>query len=264
MIKKTIFDKTIKRVNKLKKLSVFGMSDIHGIHPRFMKSALKKQGFDIKNPNHLVVIAGDIIDGFGNEQDIVNYLRELHKAGRLLAVRGNHDFGPSIQVNYQHRNKLSVHKYKSIADYNWLKSFPYQLETKFFNMAHGIWLPYDMLYRKDDHEFMSIWGSPILLAEERDDWWWVSDLMVETVKTRYKSSIMEYVRTLNKDTYIGHFDTGRIAELIDNSGAAKEDYAFSDEGLISFGEKLYYLDSSVILNDSKRIICRRFEYNEKI
>lgn len=69
----------------------FVASDIHGFYSIFF-NALKEKGFDINNPNHNVIICGDVFDRGKQAQMLLDFLTELNKQGRLLLVKGNHEW----------------------------------------------------------------------------------------------------------------------------------------------------------------------------
>lgn len=52
--------------------------------------ALKENGFEVNNPNHILIICGDIFDRGTKPLDVYNFIRELPKERRIL-VRGNHE-----------------------------------------------------------------------------------------------------------------------------------------------------------------------------
>lgn len=68
----------------------FVTSDIHGFYDEFMTS-LDRAGFNIINPNHILVICGDIFDRGSQPLQIYMFLRSLPKERRIL-VRGNHEY----------------------------------------------------------------------------------------------------------------------------------------------------------------------------
>ena len=67
----------------------FVTSDIHGFYDEF-RSALKKAGFRVNNPNHILIICGDIFDRGSKPLEIYKWLRKLPKYRRIL-IRGNHE-----------------------------------------------------------------------------------------------------------------------------------------------------------------------------
>lgn len=72
----------------MKKL--FVCSDIHGFYDELMK-ALNKASFDINNPDHILVVCGDIFDRGEKPLEVYKFLRELPRERRIL-IRGNHEY----------------------------------------------------------------------------------------------------------------------------------------------------------------------------
>lgn len=75
----------------------FITSDIHGFFDIFHK-ALLGAGFEENNPDHILVVCGDIFDRGKQPLETYYYLRGLPKERRIL-VRGNHEFLLRDMVN---------------------------------------------------------------------------------------------------------------------------------------------------------------------
>ena len=67
----------------------FISSDIHSFFDEW-QLALKENGFDIENPNHIIVVCGDIFDRGTKPLEVYEFLRALPKERRIL-IRGNHE-----------------------------------------------------------------------------------------------------------------------------------------------------------------------------
>ena len=68
----------------------FIASDIHSFFPLY-KEALEKNGFDIDNPEDIIIICGDAFDRGNDTLDVYNFLRKLPKERKIL-IRGNHEY----------------------------------------------------------------------------------------------------------------------------------------------------------------------------
>lgn len=66
------------------------MSDIHSQFDLLYK-ALSKAAFDLKNPEHIVIINGDILDRGNDGDKVIRFLENLISKNRLLGIMGNHD-----------------------------------------------------------------------------------------------------------------------------------------------------------------------------
>lgn len=75
----------------------FITSDIHSFFDIFHK-ALLDAGFEENNPDHILIVCGDIFDRGEQPLEVYHYLRNLPKEKRIL-IRGNHEFLLREMVN---------------------------------------------------------------------------------------------------------------------------------------------------------------------
>lgn len=68
-------------------MKIFCTADLHSFFTPF-KEALDKAGFEENNPEHLLVVCGDVFDRGGESVDVYNYLNNLTN---VVLVRGNHE-----------------------------------------------------------------------------------------------------------------------------------------------------------------------------
>jgi len=71
-------------------MKYFVASDIHGFFNEF-KAALDEAGYDVNNPNHHLIICGDIFDRGLQANEVYNFLRSIPKDRRTY-IRGNHEY----------------------------------------------------------------------------------------------------------------------------------------------------------------------------
>lgn len=69
-------------------MKYFASSDIHGFYDEWIL-ALKNKGFDIKNPNHKIIICGDIFDRGRQPKKIIDFI--LSNKNKVILIRGNHE-----------------------------------------------------------------------------------------------------------------------------------------------------------------------------
>jgi len=69
-------------------MKYFVCSDIHGFYDEWI-SALNKQGFDINNPEHKIIVCGDLFDRGNQPKEIINFV--LSKKDKFIIIRGNHE-----------------------------------------------------------------------------------------------------------------------------------------------------------------------------
>ena len=68
----------------------FLFSDVHAMYDKLM-TALLDAGFEIDNPNHIVVSLGDMLDRGDQGHEVILFLESMIKRERILGVIGNHD-----------------------------------------------------------------------------------------------------------------------------------------------------------------------------
>lgn len=70
-------------------MKCFVSSDIHSFYTEY-KKALDDAGFDISNPEHGIIICGDIFDRGNESRELLNFLLKIPD-NRLIIIKGNHD-----------------------------------------------------------------------------------------------------------------------------------------------------------------------------
>lgn len=70
-------------------MKYFVVSDIHSFAEE-LKSALKLAGFNKKDPNHALIVVGDLFDRGSDTLGVYNFIRSVPKSRRIL-IRGNHE-----------------------------------------------------------------------------------------------------------------------------------------------------------------------------
>lgn len=68
----------------------FCSSDIHSFYDEWMLSLTESQ-FDINNPEHVVIICGDLFDRGNQSTECFTFVKQLAAENRLIYVRGNHE-----------------------------------------------------------------------------------------------------------------------------------------------------------------------------
>jgi serine/threonine protein phosphatase 1 len=81
-------------------LKYFVVSDIHGHFYELIKALHGK--YDEYNPNHKLIVAGDLFDRGTQNVEVFNYLYRLKNEGKAIIIKGNHDsfFDDLINENY--------------------------------------------------------------------------------------------------------------------------------------------------------------------
>ena len=81
----------------------FAVSDVHSFYYELV-DALHRTGFDLTDPEHILIICGDAFDRGTQSLKMFEFIKDLHNEGRLVYVRGNHedllmDFIEAIRKN---------------------------------------------------------------------------------------------------------------------------------------------------------------------
>ncbi len=69
-------------------MKYFVTADIHGFYDEFME-ALKEKGFDLTNPEHKLIICGDVFDRGHQPQQLIDFI--LSNKEKIILIRGNHE-----------------------------------------------------------------------------------------------------------------------------------------------------------------------------
>lgn len=138
-------------------MKLFVVSDIHSFYTLF-RNALDKSGFDSTNPNHLLVICGDLFDRGTESVKLWEYLKSINNK---IMIRGNHEdlMLEMIERGYPQSYDKSNGTWDTAKQFAWnkdlreidwrnlysiFKSIVYQMvdyyETKNYVFVHG-WIP---------------------------------------------------------------------------------------------------------------------------
>lgn len=69
-------------------MKYFVSSDIHGFFNEW-QNALKDKGFDLNNPEHKIILCGDLFDRGNQPKEIIDFV--LKHKDRVILIRGNHE-----------------------------------------------------------------------------------------------------------------------------------------------------------------------------
>lgn len=71
-------------------MKYFVVSDVHGFFTELI-SALSDAGFDDTNPDHKLVICGDLMDRGQEAEKLQDYIQLLLEENKVILIRGNHE-----------------------------------------------------------------------------------------------------------------------------------------------------------------------------
>ena len=198
-------------------MKIFAVSDIHSYFTQ-LKLALDEKGFEANNPEHLLVVCGDVFDRGPGSTAVYEFLNNLTNA---VLVKGNHEdlmeevwergycqahdqsngtfrtivdmFSEAANNETHEAIKLSEQKLRPFFD----KMVNY-FETKNYIFVHG-WIPCDA-YGSPDKP----WYQRNRLLTYRPDWRdcndveWMSARWVNGIKAGYveKNRVLEPGKTI--------------------------------------------------------------------
>lgn len=71
-------------------MKFFVFSDVHGFYNELIEE-LKKNGFDVNNPEHKLISCGDNFDRGPQNVEMLDFLKEMVEKDKIILVRGNHE-----------------------------------------------------------------------------------------------------------------------------------------------------------------------------
>ena len=165
----------------------FCTSDIHGYFDIF-HDALIEAGFDENNPDHVLIVCGDIFDRGKQPLEVYNYLRSLPIERRVL-VRGNHE---ELLKNLVKREKPLNHDFHNGT---------YQTLYMFLGLD----------YEKEKAEKFKRWTSiPWDDFEARDKFKAKEDKRQAKIdhKLFHNKKLKEILKWLNSDEWVPYYKLG--------------------------------------------------------
>ena len=71
-------------------IQYFASGDIHSFYDEWM-IALASAGFDKTNPDHRIIVCGDLFDRGSQSKECYDFAKLMHEQGRFIYIRGNHE-----------------------------------------------------------------------------------------------------------------------------------------------------------------------------
>ena len=152
-------------------MKIFAVSDVHGF-TSILRRNLSNVGFEINNPNHLLVLCGDLFDRGPEAKDMLKF---IHEVDNKIMVKGNHEDLMQEMIirgypllhdiqNKTYDTALQLAFDRSLGDVNYTKLYGIfdnlcsQMvdfyETKRYVFVHG-WIP--VTSAKKDWRDSSLW-----------------------------------------------------------------------------------------------------------
>ena len=165
----------------------FVVSDVHSFYDELMY-ALNSKGFDKKNPQHKLIVCGDLFDRGEQVIEVFEFVKELQAQDRLIYIRGNHEDLLKECVNelamgeypsYHHFSNGTVNTIAEFCDFDYLfiedpswcnkvcktmkpildfidKNCVDYAEIGDYIFVHG-WIPYDLNNATKDDWYEARW-----------------------------------------------------------------------------------------------------------
>ena len=71
-------------------MTYFVFADVHGHYSLLMK-ALEESGYDINNPDHMLISLGDNFDRGKENYKMYQFLKKMKELNKIILVKGNHE-----------------------------------------------------------------------------------------------------------------------------------------------------------------------------
>lgn len=82
--------KSVKKKVVIAMAKLFVCSDIHSAYTPWM-TALNEAGFDENNPDHKIVVCGDLLDRMGESLQVYEFAKDMINKGKMIYILGNHE-----------------------------------------------------------------------------------------------------------------------------------------------------------------------------
>ena len=115
-------------------IKYFCSSDIHSFYTEWML-ALKSKGFDANNPEHKIIVCGDLLDRGDESAECINFMKKLVSEDRAVYIRGNHE---DLLMNCC-KNLGKVHIGSHHISNGTIKTISHILGISEYDVLCGIW-----------------------------------------------------------------------------------------------------------------------------
>ena len=232
----------------------FIVSDVHGFYS-ILKKELKKKKFDLKNPDHILEVAGDLFDRGNEAVELFKFVQWLNNKKRLVYVRGNHEdlledcvrelnFTGGAASSYHYSNG-TISTCMQLQDERYLKKVLKFIKKNCVNyfefdkyiIVHG-WIPH---YTEG-----AVLPNPNW-RQSSDEMWnkarWINGMKAWS----------EGIRESNKTVICGHWHVGYGHHFIHNKYESEYDCfdMFEDDGIIALDAMTAYSNKINVLKISE-------------
>lgn len=144
-------------------MKYFVVSDIHSFYSIF-KEALENSGFENGNPNHTLIICGDLFDRGEESSQLLHHINRIENK---ILVRGNHEdlMLEMIERGYPESHDISNGTFKTAKQLAWnkeLQEIDYTRLSAIFDYLISSMLDY---YETDKYIFVHGW-IPVVVEDK--------------------------------------------------------------------------------------------------
>ena len=259
------------------KKKIFFCSDIHGYYD-VMINTLKFKGFDENNPNHLLVVLGDIFDRGDQAVQVYEYLKRLTDKKKAVVVSGNHHkfLIEFLEGSYNPFNYMNNGLSETIGDF-WHRTMPFEswcLLDKDCTPNSNDYAEWVDICRKDImeeypelldwlksmpryFESKNIIGCHASLDLNAEDWrkpHCIRYTLRDWDALEFDDGMfLARKNTTGKTIVAGHFDTGHLREM-HNLGV------YDDHSILKTEDNKIFIDGCVALTQKLNVLILEDEY----
>lgn len=199
-------------------MKYFVTADIHGYYTYYLE-ALKKQGFDINNPNHKLIICGDLFDRGREPKELINFV--LEHRDKIIFIRGNHEdlMEDMLVRNYPTSADYHNGTYQTLLDLGYIEDSRMKDIALSSNLRQVLDLALNY-YETKHYIFVHSW-LPTLLSDEGElslDPNWREANYLGWLRAKWINPVMMYQNGLfdtNKTIVSGHWHVNAFHALYD-------------------------------------------------
>ena len=222
-------------------MKYFVVSDVHD-HYYLLKDVLDKNGFDINNDDHKLIICGDSFTGGPNPGELYKFLKLLHDKKNLIFIYGNHDLDLMNNIEKGVYSKYNQKCIDKIIEYGYdikeVGNFIKEVTVPYFEINDYIFI----------HGFI-----PTIKNEYNPNWRGSSDkeFYTSTIKDGMKLSMFYKIKEPNKKIVFGHFSAARCYKMNNATIADWNNKIYKDvKDVPLYGFKTFCGDSFIALDSS--------------
>ena len=156
-------------------MKYFVTSDIHSFYDEFI-SGLNRSGFDLNNPDHILIVCGDIFDRGTKPKEIYHFLRYILPKNRRILIRGNHEFllKELVERGFALRHDMSNGTYDTLLRLGGSSYNQFQRELIEFYETEDLWNKIELIEeettKKTQFFFKNEEVAEIITWIFSDDW----------------------------------------------------------------------------------------------